>query len=222
MKSLSKTERIKKLMIIKQCLYKYSSTNIYNRILEFYYIIEQEYNKFEYVYENINYINIDSYLVNIITDLNFNLITVSLNNKSILEYNSNFFDKFIYIISIAVNLNINIKIINILISKYLTKIIDYGNTYDIINVCLLSFKIKNNNKNIIINFNYYEGLIECLNLSPRWNEFILYFHNKQLISKFNIKDIFLEVTKYLITKEDDHSYNILFDLFGDKSDFIIA
>jgi len=126
------------------------------------------------------------------------------------------FDKFIYIISIAVNLHINIEIIQIILDEYLSKIIYYGKTYDVINACLLGFKTKTNKQDIIINFDYYEGLIKCLNLSPRWNEYILYFHNKQLLNKFN-----LEVTTYLLTKNDEYSYNIIMDLFGDKSNSIM-
>jgi hypothetical protein len=147
---------------------------------------------------------------------------MTLNNKNILEYNYKLINRFIYIISIAVKLITDIEIIQILINKYLSKIIKHGNTYDIINACLLSFHIKYYNKNIIINYDYYEGLIKCLNLSPRWNESILYFHNKQLINKFDIMDVFTEVMKYLLNKNDEYSLNIMIDLLGDKSDFIIT
>ena len=209
-----KIEYLKKLMIVKEHLHKYN--NIYCRIVELYYMIEQEYIRFEYVYKNINYVNVDSYLFRIIADLNFNILTLTVNNKFMLEYNSTAFDKFIYIISIAVNLDIDTKVLEIIINKYLPKIINYGKTYDVINACLLCSNI--DNQDIIINFNYHDGLIECLNLSPRWDELILYFHNKQLINRFHLKDVFDEVTSYLLSKNDDYSYNTMIDLLGDKSD----
>ena len=188
----SKLINFKKLMLIKEYFNKF---NIYYKIILFHNIIEQENIKFEYVYENIKYINIDDYLIKIIKDLNFDLITIMLNNKSMLEYNSNILDKFIYIISSAANLSLDIEMLQIIINKYIPKIINHGKTYDFINACLLCFITKTNNQNIIINFDYKEGLIKCLHLSPRWDELILYFHNKQLINKFYLGDIVCEVSK---------------------------
>jgi hypothetical protein len=158
----------------------------------------------------------------ILPNLNFNLVTMTLNDKNILEYNHILINRFIYIISIAVKFITNMEMVQLLINKYLSKIIKYGNTYDIINACLLSFHIKFYNKNIKINYDYYKGLIMCLDLSPRWNEHILYFHNKQLINKFNIQDVFAEIIKYLFNKTDEYSLNIMTNLLGDKSDFIIT
>ena len=218
--SKSSTMIFKKIILIKE-YFKDHSTIILCKIIEYYNIIHQEHNKFEYVYKYISYINFDNYLLRIITDLNLNIISLSLNNKCILEYNSIIFDKFLYIISMAINFNINIKIKQQIIDNYLCKIINNGNKYDIINACLLSFSTKTNNKNIIINFDYYEGLIKCLYLSPRWDGYILYFHKKQLINKYNLKQVFIDVTKYLLIKNDDRSYNICTDLLGNKSDFII-
>lgn len=220
MTMFNKSKHFNKLLLIKEYLNLYS--NILYKIIQFYYIIEQEHAKFNYIYKNIKYISIDNYLIRTITDLNLNLVTISLNDKFKLEYNSNIFDKFIYIISITINSDINIEICETIVNQYLPKIINNGNKYDIINACLLSFYVKNNNQNIIMNFDYYQGLIKCLNLSPRWDEFILYFHNKQLVNKFDLRDVFNDVTRYLLTKNDGYYYNIMIDLLGEKSDFMLT
>lgn len=217
----SKIEYFNKLMVVRQVLFNYKSKDIINKIIEYYHTIEQERSKFEYVYKNISCINFNISVLQKIRDLNFNLVTIYPNNKSKLQYNLSSFNKFIYIISIAVNFNIDIEIVQIIINKYLSKIIKYGNTYQIINSCLLSFNTKIRYNNIIINYDYYGGLIKCLQLSPRWNENVLYFHNKQLLNKFNLKDVFTEVSKYLLTKDHNYSCNIISELLGDKSDFIL-
>jgi len=216
----SEIEYFNKLIVVKQVLSNYKNKDVINKIIEFYYIIEQEYVKFKYVYDNIRYINYDINIVRNIKDLSFDLVTISP-NKSILQYNLSSFNKFIYIISIAVNFNIDIEIVQIIINKYLSKIIKYGNIYQIINACLLSFNTKIRYNDIIINYDYYEGLIKCLQLSPRWDENVLYFHNKQLLNKFNLREVFVEVSKYLLTKNHNYSCDIITELFGDKSDFIL-
>jgi len=217
----------KKLLMIKEYLHYSYDFRIVYKILDYYNTIEEENNKFEYVYKNVTYINFDIYLSRIITKINLNIIALSVDklintNKKILQYDTLIFDKFIYIISIAVRHNINTTINEKIINKYIPKIIALGNKYDIINACLLSYNISINDQKIKIKFDYYDGLIECLNLSPRWDENILYFHNKQLINKFDLKDIFTKVTKHLFQKNDDDSYNIIIDLFDNKSDFIIS
>jgi len=57
-------------------------------------------------------------------------------------------------------------------------------------------------------------------LSPRWNENILYFHNKQFINKFNLEDVYIHVMKHLFNKKEDN-YDVMMELLGDKSKNII-
>jgi len=216
----SKIEYFNKLILIRTYLAIYNNKRIFDKIVKLYYIIEQEEAKFEYVYKNINHISSNHLVIEKITCLNFDLITLS-SKKSKLLHDVLLFDKFIYIISIAVNFDTNIKTIDTIINKYLSKIIKYGNVYDIINSCLLTFKIKLRYNDITINYNYYEGLIKCLQLSPRWNESILYFHNKHLLNKYNLKDIFIEVSKYLLTIDNNYSNDIMMYILGNKNDFII-
>jgi hypothetical protein len=213
---MSKSDYFKKLFAIKQFLNEYYDDDISYIIVKFYYYIEEEHKKFDYVYKNINFMKYDDYLIEMITDLNLDILVLSSKNKTLI------FDKFIYIISVSVNFKMNTKINQIIINKYLPKIINNGSKHDVINACLVCFNAKYNNENIIIDFDYYHGLIECLQSSPRWNENILYFHNKKLISKYDLEEIFNDVTRYLYIKGDNFCYGLALDLFGDKSDFIFA
>lgn len=217
-RKIIKKSHLEKLMIINEY---FDDKDIFLRLINLIDVIHRERHIFKYVYKNINYIQTDNYLSRIITELNFDLIVIRCLNKIKLEYDNTIIDKFIYIISMLMKFNSQKEILTKVTNTYLSKIIHNGNKYFVINACLLSFYIKMSYYDIVINYDYYQGLIECLYLSSRWNDYILYFHNKQFLYKFDLNQVYIEVMKYLFHKKDDYSYNTMMNLLGEKSDCII-
>ncbi len=100
----------------------------------------------------------------------------------------------------------------LVVNKYLTLVLKYGDKYDIMRASILSLYIYKKYSQIKISYKFCDGLITCLYNSVKWNDTIYNFENKILIYSYNIYDILIYVVYNLHFKIPGSYINILNDI----------
>ncbi len=103
--------------------------------------------------------------------------------------------------------------ISFIVNKYLSIINNLGDKYSIINASLTAFYVIKKYENIIINYNYYNGLLLCLNQSSKWDDIIRLYYHKNLLYKIDICEIVIHLIKYFHDNiNDEGNNNLIIDI----------
>lgn len=181
----------------KLFLYYHHIGNIifFEHLINVYYNIVNQDDKLNYIYHNLLHLKADNYIWRLLDNIEINLLTI----KHDACYDDRTLEKMMYIVAIAVKKNITHM--SSLVNKYLSHVLSKGNKFTKMYCSLLSFYIATN-YDVGLNYDYVDGLIQCLLGSKKWFDEIHYFYNGTVIYSCHIYDIFIHIIKIFYLRND--------------------